>query len=51
MLCTLHARDDASARETEERILAALQFSPTPVPRARLIYALVTPQGVSYLPE
>ena len=46
---TLHARSLSSAREAQARIDAALAFSPAPVPRARLLYALVTPQGVSHL--
>ena len=41
--------DEETARETEKRVLAALAFSPSPAPRARLLYALVTPEGVSYL--
>ena len=49
VLFTLHARDEETARETEKRVLAALSFSPSPAPRARLLYALVTPEGVSYL--
>lgn len=49
VICTLHARSEASARETEEKILAALKFSELPVPPAKLIYALITPSGVSYL--
>ncbi|MBE5783535.1 MAG: thymidine phosphorylase [Clostridiales bacterium] len=47
VICILHAKDEASATETQEKILAALSFSPVPVPPARLIYALVTPEGVS----
>ncbi len=46
VLCTLHAKDEESARETEKRILDALTFSKTPVSPARLIYALVTEKGV-----
>ena len=46
-ICTLHARSMESARATEEKILAALEFSPDPVPPATLLYALVTPEGVS----
>ncbi len=49
VICTLHAKDLASAQQAGEKILAALAFSPVPVPRAQLLYALVTPQGVSYL--
>jgi len=49
VLCTLHARSEDSARETEEKILSALQFSQSPAAPAKLIYALVTPDGVSYL--
>lgn len=48
-ICTLHAKSEASALETEEKILAALQFSQSPAAPAKLIYALVTPDGVSYL--
>lgn len=50
-LCTLHARDRSSAQAAEKSIRAALRFSPTPVPPARLLYALVTPQGVFHLGE
>ena len=46
-LATLHARDAASAAQAEGAVRAALGFEPAAVPRARLIYALVTPQGVS----
>ena len=49
VICTLHARTEASARETAPRILSALAFSPQPAPRARLLYALVTPRGVTEL--
>ena len=50
-ICTLHARTEASAAETEQRIAAALTLSPDPAPKARLLYALVTPQGVKQLTE
>ncbi len=50
-LCVLHARTEASARDAEERILSALAFSPDPTPKARLLYALVTPEGVIDLDE
>lgn len=46
ILFTLHARTEASARAAEESIRAALTFSSSPAPRARLLYALVTSQGV-----
>ena len=49
VLCTLHARTEESARETEARILSALTFAKEPAPRTRLLYALVTPQGVTEL--
>lgn len=48
-LCTLHAKDAQSAAAAETAIHAALTFSPLPQPPAHLIYALVTPNGVSYL--
>ncbi len=48
-LCTLHARTEAAAREAARRVLNALSFSPDPCPKARLLYALVTPQGVTEL--
>ena len=48
-VCTLYARTEESARETAPRVLSALQFSDQPAPKARLLYALVTPQGVSEL--
>ena len=51
VICTLHARDEASARETEGRILDALTLSPAPCKKARLLYALITPQGVVDLSE
>ena len=44
-LCTLHARDESSAREAEERILSALTFTKEPAPRAKLLYTLITPDG------
>lgn len=49
VICTLHAKDEASAREAEERILRALTLSPDPQPRATLLYALVTPGKVTRL--
>ncbi|MBQ2976354.1 MAG: thymidine phosphorylase [Clostridia bacterium] len=51
IICTLHARDEASAREAEEKVRAALTFSENPANKARLLYALVTPEGVSHLSE
>lgn len=48
-VCILHARDERSARETGERVWDTLSLSPTPVPPATLLYALVTPQGVTRL--
>jgi len=48
-ICTLHAKDEASAKEAEERILSALTLSPDPQPRATLLYALVTPGKVTRL--
>ena len=48
-VCTLHARTESSARETERRVLDALSFSPDPCEKARLLYALVTPEGVTEL--
>ncbi len=50
-LFTLHAATLDSARETEERVLSALSFSDTPAPKARLLYALVRPEGVTELAE
>lgn len=49
VICTLHAKDESSAREAEGRILDALTLTPDPAPRARLLYALVTPKGVKEL--
>ena len=51
VLCTLHAASEKSAKETEERVLSALEFAKAPVPKARLLYALITPQGVTNLNE
>ena len=51
VVATLHPRTEESAREAAESILAALSFSPVPVPRARLLYALITPRGVEPLDE
>ena len=51
VLCTLHAASEESARETEERVLNALEFTKEPAPKARLLYALITPQGVKNLHE
>ncbi|MBR3740343.1 MAG: thymidine phosphorylase [Clostridia bacterium] len=51
VLCTLHAASEESAKETEERVLSALEFTKEPVPKARLLYALITPQGVKNLDE
>lgn len=48
-ICTLHARTEESADDTEGRILAALTFAGEASAPARLLYALVTPQGVTYL--
>jgi len=50
-ICTLHAASERSAREAEERILSALSFTKEPAPRARLLYALVTPDGVTELDQ
>ena len=49
VICTLHAKDETSAREAESRILDTLTLSPDPAPRARLLYALITPKGVTEL--
>ncbi|MDO5328189.1 MAG: thymidine phosphorylase [Clostridia bacterium] len=51
VLCTLHAASEESAKDTEQRILSALSFTKEPAPRARLLYALVTPQGVRELDD
>ena len=51
VLCTLHASSMESAQEAEARILSALGITQAPAPRARLLYALVTPQGVKELDE
>ena len=51
VICTLHAASEENAKETEARILSALEFTKEPAPRARLLYALVTPQGVTTLNE
>lgn len=51
VLCTLHAASEENAKETEQRILSALSFTKERAPRARLLYALVTPQGVRELDE
>ena len=49
VLCTLHAASEESAKETEERILKALEITKEPAPKARLLYALITPQGIRTL--
>ena len=51
VLCTLHAASEENAKDTEKRILAALTFTKERAPRARLLYALVTPQGVRELDD
>ena len=51
VLCTLHASSEENAKETEQRILSALSFTKERAPRARLLYALVTPQGIKDLDE
>ena len=51
VLCTLHASSEENARETEARILSALSFTKEPAPKARLLYALLTPKGVRELNE
>jgi len=51
VIATLHPRTEESAREAAEGILSALTFSDTPVPPARLLYALVTARGVTNLDE
>ena len=48
-LCTFHARTLDSAREAGRRMLFALKFSREPCPPARLLYALVTREGVQEL--
>ena len=50
-LCTLHAASEENAKETEERILKALEITKEPAPKARLLYALITPQGIRKLDE
>ena len=50
-VCTLHAASMESALETEPRILDALTFTDAPAPKARLLYALVKPEGVTELNE
>jgi len=49
VVCTLHAASEQSAKETEQRILDALTFTAEPAPKARLLYALVKPEGVTEL--
>ena len=49
VVCTLHAASEENARETEQRILDALTFANEPAPKARLLYALVKPEGVTEL--
>ncbi len=49
VLCTLHARTEESASTAGDAVLAALTFSPAPAPKARLLYALVTPGCVADL--
>ena len=51
VLCTLHASSEENAKDTETRILSALSFTKEPAPRARLLYALVTPHGVRELDD
>ncbi len=51
VLCTLHAASEENAKDTEKRILSALSFTKEPAPPARLLYALVTPQGVRELDD
>ena len=50
-LCTLHAASTENAQETEQRILDALTFRKEPAPKARLLYALVKPEGVTELED
>ncbi len=50
-VCTLHAASEQNAKETEQRILDALTFTNEPAPKARLLYALVKPEGVTELSE
>ena len=51
VVCTLHAASQQNAKETEQRILDALTFTAEPAPKARLLYALVKPEGVTALSE
>ena len=51
ILCTLHAKSLESAGEAENKILSALTFSKEKAPRARLLYALITPEGTRELEE
>ena len=51
VVCTLHAASQQNAKETEQRILDALTFTAEPAPKARLLYALVKPEGVTELSE
>ena len=50
-VCTLHAASMESAKETEQRVLDALTFTKEPAPKARLLYALVKPEGIIPLNE
>ena len=51
LLCTLHASSEENAKETAESVLAALTFSREPAPKARLLYALIKPEGITELDE
>ena len=51
VIATLHPRTEESARQAEQDILAALTLGPSPVPPARLLYALITQEGVKPLDE
>ena len=51
VVCTLHAASEENARETEQRILDALTCTNEPAPKARLLSALVKPEGVTELED
>ncbi len=48
-LYTLYAADKDSAERAEGMLRAATHLSNHPVPREKLLYALVTPEGVKTL--
>lgn len=50
-LCTIYARDEKTLSEARDMILRAVTVSSAPCDKQQLLYAVVTPEGVTSLSE